>query len=104
MKNNKQERWVDLIGYKGIYEVSTTGKVRNAVTKRVLSVQRLGTPAARVRLSRAGRERSVRVSTLVTLAQRAINARSRARVARSTTGTRQSTVAKTSTTSTRKSR
>lgn len=64
------KNWFDLPGYKGLYEVTTTGKVRNKRTGRVIAVQYEGTNMARVRLSRKGEERSMRVVDLVKTAKR----------------------------------
>lgn len=64
MKTNTTQ-WTDIPGYKGFYQVSTTGRVRNTRTLRTLSVQRAKTPAARVRLSKKGVERSMRITTLL---------------------------------------
>lgn len=76
--------WVALPGYKGVYEVSSTGSVRRVDTGRVLTIQRSGTPAARVRLSRDGKERSMRVDELIKLAQRASRPATRKSRARKT--------------------
>ncbi len=72
--SSKATKWADLPGYKGLYQVSVSGMVRSLTTDRTISVQRVGTPAARVRLSRDGVERSVRVSALVAMAKRAFGA------------------------------
>jgi len=60
-------QWIDMPGYKGRYEVNTKGEVRNAETKRMLTVQRENTEGARVRLSKDGVERSFRIAKLAEL-------------------------------------
>lgn len=79
---NDKTNWVALPGYKGIYEVSDTGSVRRVDTGKVLRVQRENTKAARVRVSRDGKERSIRIDELVRLAAKARSTSSRRSSAR----------------------
>lgn len=64
VNNSVEMSWFDLPGYKGFYQVSTLGTVRNVRTGVIIRADRAGTEGARVRLSRNGEKRAVRVSAL----------------------------------------
>ena len=59
------EKWLPVVGYEGLYEVSWSGRVRNARTGRVLSPTRNTTGYLKVALHAAGRRRDSLVHRLV---------------------------------------
>lgn len=67
-RNNTNTKWFDMPGYKGLYQLSADGMVRSVRTGETITVERPGTPAARVRLHREGNRTAVPLTRLVEVA------------------------------------
>lgn len=63
-----EEEWRAVPGYEGLYEASSRGRIRNAKTQRIMRQHIDPLRGCRVRLSRDGSSRTLKVHRLVALA------------------------------------